>query len=228
MEQRIIAYLNMSEATFTVLDKYTTEWNTNAPAQRKVTDLKADYAAIRAAAQGGSTVTTGITAGKEEAGDAAIKLAVKLTKLTQAYALEKGNTELYQQMRVSPSQLDDMADQRLALKLKDLHQLMVAAGQPLEEYGITTARLQTLAAAIETFDKLKTAPRVATGSRSASNASILELLRHMRVAFTILDNLIKGADGTNPTFVREYLSARNIINTGGRSGDTPEPPTDSK
>ena len=228
MEQRTIAYLNMAEASFKVLDKYPTEWNTNAPAQRKVTDLKADYAAIRAAAQGGSSVTTGITEGKEEAGDAAIAQAIKLTKLTQAYALEKGNPELYQQMRVTTSQLDDMADQRLVLKLKDLQQLMGAVGQPLEEYGVTTARLQALAAAIETFDKLKAAPRVATGSRSASNASIPALQRRMRLAFTILDNLIKGADDANPTFVREYVSARNVIYISGRGGDGGETSTDAK
>ena len=75
---------------------------------------------------------------------------------------------------------------------------------------------------------MKAAPRLAVGSRSASNASVPALLSKLLAAFKALDNIIQGLDEPDPQFVGEYLKARVVVygRGGGGKDDDETPPAD--
>lgn len=221
MRQADTAYLTMVSATLKVLAANEDAWKDNKPAARQVAAIRAGYAALSNAQQAANTVTTGVTEDKEAAGDAAIKLAVKLAGYAQAYALENKNMTLYEQMRVNFTMLDRLPDETLAQRLTDLYLRLSKLGEPAEEYGVTAKALEKLKRSIDLFDNMKSEPRLIITDRKGHNQTVPQLIRGLRLAYKILDKLMKGIEEEHPKLARDYYNARPVINRVG-SGDDDE------
>lgn len=220
MRQKDTAYLTMVHATLQVLTDNETEWKTNKPMDRQVTAIRDNYAAINNVQKSSQVTSTGVTNDKENAGDAAIEQAVLLAGFTQAYALENNNMSLYERMKVSFTMLDRLPDETLTQYLYNLHQRMKNIGKPLEEFGITSTKLAELEKSIQSFEQMKSAPRLVITNRKSHNETIPELMRDLRLSFTILDKLVKTYNETNAAFVRDYYNAREIVDRGIRHTGT--------
>lgn len=216
MKQRDLNYLGMVDTTLKVLNSNKGVWTASKPCTRQVTAIEAAYTATGVSQQGGDVVTTGITDDKDAAADDAIRKAVLLAGFTKSYAAEKDDHTLFEQMDVSFSLLDKLPDEALAPRLTDLLNRVQAIGEPLAEYGVTPERLDGLETAIGKFTGLNAAPRTAIAGRMTNNQSIPALLRTMRKAFSILDNLLKVFKEDNADFVKTYFNARIILDLGVR------------
>jgi len=221
MRQRDENYLSMVTVTLDVLDKYARVWQSNRPFTAAVQEVTDARAAVQSNLKGSMLVTEGATMDKEGAREKAITLAVKLTGYTRAYAADKHDNRLHEQMTVSYSSLDRAPDEELGPRLENLLDRMKAISD-IADFGVTDLRLSELKAAIDTFNSMKAAPRSAIGERKSFNETIPGLLRAMRESFYKMDRLIPMWEDDEPFFVSEYRTARQVIDLGGGKKDTPE------
>lgn len=216
MLQRDENYLSMGKTTVSVLDKNVGIWQGNIAFTNLVNKVKADLLLVDQAQQGSGKVSTGATIDKEEAGDLAIDIAVRLAGVGQAYARENNNNQLHDQLRVSRTGLDGLPDNILGASLRLLYKNLNDNAAALVDYGITPDILAEFEAAIVRFEDVNTTPRVIIAERKGHNASIPSLLRKLRSHFYNLDRLIKLWETSEPKFVSDYQNARIVIDLGTR------------
>ena len=216
MLQKEENFLTMANATLKVLQNNQTIWTANAAFSALVNGIADDIAAVNEAQQGGSSVSTGATIDKENAADAAITHAAKLSKLAQVYALEQNNLTLHDQLKVSKTSLDRLGDAELTAALQKLHAQLTGIGAAGEGYGITAAALSHLKDLTISFDATKNAPRLIITERKTHNTNIPSLLRHLREGFHKTDRLIHIWEDDQPEFLSNYNNARIIIDLGVR------------
>jgi len=216
-------YMTMVAATIKVLDNNEAVWVTNNPFNALVKSIKEDSRLVQDAQKGGSNISTGATQDKETAGDLAIALAVKLSKLTQVYALEKNNMTLHNQIRLTRSGLDFYGDAELVPVLEDFRQRLASLDPEVTEYGVTAAEIARLETLTSAFDAIKSNPRIIITERKSHNTNIPALIRHIRLSLSKIDKLINIWADSFPQFLSNYTNARIIIDLGGRH-EKPVPP----
>ena len=224
MIQKDENYLSMASTAVKVLEANEAVWSGNGPVADCVNNIKEDITSVKDAQKGGQSVSTGAAIDKEIAGDKAIERAVRLSGLTQAYALGKDDHTLNDQMKVSFTGLDRLPDNVLSPALTRLYDTMYGLGSALVPFGVTPDELAAFKNDIDVFDGIKSNPRVIITERKGHNASIPVLLREIRASFYKLDRLVKIWETTNSKFVTDYQNARIIIDLGTRHEQTPTPP----
>jgi len=212
-------FISMLTVVGSVFDNHKTVWNTNSVFAGYVTNFNAKRLLIDAAAQGGEITTTGATQDKINAAEAAFEFGSKLSKRASVYALEQDNTEMHDQMRVSKGSLSQLADSKASIKLHDLYNRMVAAGEGLSPY-VSPEELTQFKTLIDAYDKLLSRPRELTVNRKVHNEDLPELIQASRKLLYKLDSLINLFDGTE--FEAAYLNARRIVNSGSRKAPASE------
>jgi hypothetical protein len=226
MKQTHANYLNMVSTTLQLLHSNNAIWDTHTVLSNTIAHLHQTKDAIALMLQGSEQISTGATNDKEQAAEAAIKLAVKLARFTQAFAKEHNNNTLLDQMKVSYSQLDELPDEQLAPRLQDLLSHITLYATNLVDYGVDADSLPRLQAAIASFNAVKSAPRNIIVARKGHNQTIPELLRSMRHDCYMLDRLIEIWADSHPQFVRDYHNARIIVDLrqGQHKDGTQTPP----
>lgn len=218
-------YLTMVSVTDRMLQANEADWKNSKPATRQIAAIRTGYAGLKAAQQGTTTETTGITEDTETAVQDAMDEAVILSKAVRSYALSEENQALHNQFKVSKSTLREYPNIELVNYLKDLLKRMREIGQPLVDFDVTEAELTAFETLIDNADARKTNTRTAINERKSHNQTIPQKMKALRKAFSILDNLFGSWVKTKPDFVRDYFNARQVIDTGGRGGgknDKPE------
>ena len=221
-------YLTMVSVTDRTLAANEAAWKDSLPAVRQITAIRTLYAEGNTAQKGTTTESTGITADKETAVEAAISKAVTLSKAVRSYALEQKNMTLNNQFKVSDTSLNRLSDEELVLYLEDMLQRIQHIGAPLAEFEITPAKLTAFETAIREVDDRKSDTRLAIMDRKGHNQTIPQKMKALRGAFAILDNLIASWKEEKPAFVKDYFNARQVIDTGGRGGGGKNKPDGEK
>lgn len=223
MKRKDQNFMNMTNATIQVLVENQSIWGTNTKVTAYVTSIQNDAAAVETERQAADIVSTGATTDKELAGRKASLLCVKLAGFGAAYALDKDNHTLHDELEVYSSSLDRMSGGKLVAKMKSIH-TKLASLDPVEtaEYGITPAELTQFEQAIKAFDSMKSTPRTIITSGKTHNANIPALLRNIRNTFYRLDKLILIFETDHPDFVSQYKNARIIIDLRGGGNNNPQ------
>jgi len=170
-------------------------------------------------------VTTGATKDKDGLKKQAVMLGVNLAKRASVYALDIGNNELHDQLRVSKSTLERRPDTLALSKLIDIHTRLSGIVGVLADYGVSAGELTALKDAIDAYDAVLERPRHLIVERSVQNQVVIpSLLADIREDLYKLDSMMNLFQ-SHP-FAQEYKRARMIIDLGNRKsgGDESAPP----
>jgi hypothetical protein len=140
-------------------------------------------------------------------------------------ATKAGDTVTAGQTEFTLSQLDKMSADDLERTGKRVSGLATASLAALADYNITQADVTGLDGMTAQFDKVKTGPRTAIAKRAGQTKTlppavktVVSLLRNH------LDKEMLMFKKSNPEFYAGYVSARVIVDRGGRKGAQPTPP----
>ena len=218
----------MFETTIAFLDTNNALWSAMPAFAAAVTDAKNGVAAIRGAAAGQESPTSGIADEKAQARDDLEDLTLEIADPVAALAEKTSNPALAQRVQLTRSGLDQAQDDdlvQISERVRDAANTNVAALAP---YGITAGDITALRAAITAFSGMKTGPRTAKATRSGLTTTVASLIGTTRSLFrNQLDKLMTPFRRANPEFYAGYISARVIIDraaTRPPTTATPPPP----
>jgi hypothetical protein len=194
--------------------------NTNLAFKNGFADFKVIAGNIATQAQAAGAVITGIAMDKGVSAADLCALAARNAGLIYAYAAKTGNNTLRQAVDFSKSDLQRLKDAELAPVCQNIHDAGVANLAALGDYGVTAAKLAEFQTAINGYLAQIAAPRDAIVDRKVTKANIVELFKQGDfILREVLDKLIEDFADDNPDFVKQYKSARIIIDPKSKSKD---------
>ena len=220
MKQSDENFVSMCKAVRDVLTKHTAIWEPRVAFKNQVTVFGGLMDDMDLAMESAEIVSTGATDNKTNAEMSAVLLAVNLAKRASIYAMEVGNMELHDQLRVTKSTLLRRPDTLTLAKLRDIHSRLNAIVAELADYGVLPADLTALNSMNDAFDALIARPRTLIVERKGYNQdtipSLLSALREVLYKMDSLINIFSGSD-----LAKEYKDTRIIIDLGRRKDDEP-------
>lgn len=216
------AKFNMYDVVKTRCDDNTGIIDTNAAFKIAFADFKAIAGNIGSQAQLAGAVIIGIATDKGVSAAGLCALAAKIAGLIYAYAAKTGNNTLKQKVNFSKSDLKALKDAELAPVCQNIHEAGTANLAELADYGVTAAKLAELQTAITGYTAKVSAPRDAIVDRKVTKANIRQLFKDGDfILVEIMDKLVEDFADANPDFVKQYKSARIIIDPKSKSKATP-------
>ncbi|WP_131539959.1 hypothetical protein, partial [Pedobacter nototheniae] len=137
MRKRDEDFLRMAAATFKILTNNQNVWSNNVVANPIVTSINEDINSINEALKGVIEGSKGASSSKEQAAELAISQTLKLSRLTQVYAISHNDLALANKMQLSESLLRSLPNQQLAAALETIADAILKFQPELVEYGIT-------------------------------------------------------------------------------------------
>ena len=190
-------------------------WQASAPFSRAYNQLLPSVTNREAAAKKQATSTTGITDDNEGHAAVAVARVLKMAANVRAYALEKGNHDLFTKLNFTTSFLLHISETRQHAALQSIIETMTAELPNLGEFPeVTSAALTQAQAAVDIAHTSLTAPRTAINSRSVATDSIPGQELIARQAIAVMDNLVGNYTDTASDFVSQYWKARVIVDSG--------------
>ena len=224
MKQSDENFVSMCKAVRDVLTKHTAIWEPRVAFKNQVTVFGGLMDDMDLAMESAEIVSTGATDNKTNAEMSAVLLAVNLAKRASIYAMEVGNMELHDQLRVTKSTLLRRPDTLTLAKLRDIHSRLEGVIADLSDYGVLPDDLVALKGMIDAFDGLIARPRILIVERKTANQDVIPgLLSGLREVLYKMDSLINLFEGT--ALKQEYKDARIIVDLGRRKDSEPDAPT---
>lgn len=179
-------------------------------------------ATIDGLAQVQSKQFTGTAKDKEQVGDNAIAVAIKLTGPARSYALEEKNNTLYAALDYTPTSLKRLRDTTLSNTLTLIRDTVQAEIDNLADYGLLPADVNQLTALISLYAPLVAAPRAAITFRAAATEALVRAYEELTTTLDKLDGLAEAKQGTD--FYATYQSARVVVDMrgGGKEEEVPK------
>lgn len=225
MKQTDENFVSMCKAVRDVLTKHTAVWEPRVAFKNQVTMFGSLMDDMAVAMESAEIVSTGATDNKTNAELKAVQLAVNLAKRGSVYAMEVGNMELHDQLRVTKSTMLRRPDTLTLAKLRDIHSRLNGVIAELADYGVLPSDLADLKSITDTFDELIARPRVLIVERKTANQDIIPgLLSGLREVLYKMDSLINLFEDTD--LKREYKDARIIVDLGRRKEGEPDVPSE--
>ena len=207
------------------MNKNLTIWTGNKAVTTTVTALNAALGTVDTKAQQQETPIVGEEAKKvlirHDYEDEIMRIAGQVCSL----AVKNNDMDTDSQSELTLAQLDKMSADVLESTGKRISGLATANLAGLADYGITQTDVTGLDGLTTQFHDAKTAPRKAIATRAGQTKTmppavktVTSLLRNH------LDKQMLMFKKSNPEFYAGYVSARVIVNHGGRrSGSQPAP-----
>jgi len=187
-------------------------------------DLKTHITNIQNFAQSREQDTSGIAADKHAARAAMCNAALPVARAVHAYAVKTNNNQLAGEIDFSLSDLMSGRDVESAVHCQNIHDIANANLGLLAPYGVTAARLATVAMMITAYSSLVSKPRDIRAQGKTITDSIQAEFTAADDALTLMDDLV-GQLG-NPKFWSDYTNARDIVDTpASHASPTPPPAT---
>lgn len=226
MDTKLTNRVTMFKTVIALLDENSSVWNTMAPLQTAVTELKAEVAGIDTTAQQ-QEAPNGAADDKAEARDALEDVLFLTCEALGVLAHTSNDNDLLALTDVTRTSLDRMGTEELSNRATSVLAAANARKTELAPLQVTQANLDELDQALQDFNAAKTGPRTAVAARSVQTDS---LPRRVRAANGILrnkiDRMVSLFKRTNPDFVAGYQSARVIVDraaTHAAAKSTPAP-----
>ena len=213
MKQADENFVSMCKAVRDVLTTHTAIWALRVAFKNQVTVFDGLMDDMDLAMESAEIVSTGATDNKTNVELSAVQLAVNLAKRGSVYAMEVGNMELHDQLRVTKSTMLRRPDTLTLAKLQDIHSRLGGVIVELADYGVLPADLTELKSKTDVFDELIARPRILIVERKTANQDFIPgLLSGLREVLYKMDSLINLFEDTD--LKREYKDARIIIDLG--------------
>ena len=169
--------------------------------------------------------TDGITLNKQNLKIALCDKAFEIASAVSSYAATVKNPTLAGKVNFTKSDLLRSRDTETAGLCQNIRTEATANLAALAAYAVTAADLTDLAQKISTYATAVSAPTDAKVSKKTAGENI----DHAFVDFDAIlnnrmDTLMPKFQALSPDFVKDYTSARNIIDSGGGGGSTPPTP----
>lgn len=205
---------SMFYALSQVLDKHATVWQPLLPFKSAHDEFKSNLGSIEDATQRQEVSLKGVALDKRFKKDAMVKLAAQLAQPVFAYAEDKGDVVMRDQVNYSQSRLLQSRDAVVAQVCQNIHDLGNANIADLAAYGVLPADVQKLQAAIDAYIATVGSPRALLTIRKGATAEIEALVKDtMKVLNNRMDKLMSTFEKSDPSFHQEYFDARMIVNS---------------
>ncbi len=208
--------LTMYEAVLETLNTHRYVWQDASVVAEAVRELEALLPQIRKAGATKATSLKGITTAKGTKKQDMAELATRLAALTTAYAAKTKNASLQAAVDFSLSDLVRAKDNIAIDRCTAIHDQVRVVLPQVEAYGITGTDLDTLQAAIASFQASIGALGQQQSSRSATVQSLSELFSQVDTLLKMqLDNLMLRYQLSDRAFYDTYVSSRITRKLGG-------------
>ena len=232
MKDRTTNHLNMVSACFAIADRpaYTLVWSGQPPVDfgTDLAALRADYAAVTAAATLAAAATTGSADAKAVAETALENAAHVLARACAAHFRKTGDATRLAQVNLTKTDIVRLRDQALVTTATLIRDLANAARNETGAVnrGVNQGRISVLGSAITVFSGLLNAPRAQIANRAALLRDVETRVADLLVKLEALDDLVMQYDGTESgrNFIAAWKQARIIVDGGHGPGGDPAPP----
>ena len=212
LDARQEAKLNMYQVVQSLCDANTPIVETNKAFANALIEFKAKIAQIDVGTGLTSLVLTGIAADKSVSKQDLSVIATQIAGLIFAFAAKTGNNTLKQAVNFSTTDISKLKDGEIAPQCQNIHDSGVANLANLADYGVTTAKLDDLQTAINSYTGHVAKPRTAITERATTKANIKQYFKQADAILTEqMDKLVENFKADNPDFVSTYRNARIII-----------------
>ena len=211
----------MFYAVKTCVDTHNAVWAAYVPYANAVTDFGKVIVDIEAEVETQGKGLEGYAEDKGNKKETMVREALRIANRVFAFATDSGDAVLRGKMDVSLSDLVAPRDAVVAQKCQGIHDEANAVLASLAPYGIVAADLTVLQTAIDAYEVVISAPRVAvTVRKGATEAMEVSIKEGTAILKNRMDKLMSEYEVSNPDFHQEYFDARIVVNTGVV---TPEP-----
>ena len=208
---------NMYNSVLSVLRAHATETAGATALLAAQSELEVNVKAMEARVEKQVVDITGYAQAKARAEKRMVDLALVVSKGTLAYAEVTGDDVLAARMAIGRKRLLDHADGVVARHCTSLLNDVRAVTGDLSSYGVDTARLAQLEAAIAAYDATLVAPRMAIAARKGATAELALLMKDTaKLVSKRLDGLMERYREEAPSFHRAYMDARIVVGPGTR------------
>jgi len=207
-------YLNMVHAVADTLRKHESTWATLPRFPVYANELFETLRLTDEQLEGAKIDSTGATLDKADAVETALHLAGQLSRRAMAYAEDRHEYELRNQLKVKHHDLMRGQGVDTLNKLRDVLTQLEAIKLQLPDYGVTAASLDAYKQAIDRYEQLLVHPRGVIVERKTHNETVIDYLHAIRRLIYKMDHLVNNFEGT--PFEREYHNARIVIALGTR------------
>ena len=223
LENKIGMYL----AVAAVCVRKQSVWQTFLAFAKAFEDFKTHVANIQALTKQQVRRKTGLAEDKQRLREDMCGLTAPVAAAVKVYAEDNKNRELAQRVNYSHSVLLVGRDIISADRCRDILAAATENLAKLGDYGVTSAKLTAVQAAIDAYAAVITKPREAqvlaktvTGSIAAEAKAADAILK------SHLDKLVSQLEDKDATFVADYRNARVIVAAAATraSGDQPPAP----
>jgi len=156
-------------------------------------------------------VTNGVTSKKDQLEEDLIDSLVALSSSASVFARRTGDTALKESVRIRPSLLKRMRDMDLLTKAKQIHDVITANKDGLQEYGISAENIDDLGQKVGDFEA---AIKVQEDSFAQAKAARQTLGEQFEYAEDILneelDAMIERVAEANSQFYADYQKNRRL------------------
>jgi hypothetical protein len=225
------------------LDMYNTLWDFYLDKQATIDTILAlppafasfntKRLAVKSAAQGQSMATTGAAVNKSNLRAELDEFSYGIMAPVAGWAYSEENFDLHANMDYSQAKLEAIKDDTYPEFLDYRHQLLSDIVADLADLGITQPVLDAWEQAIDDYQAVLNAPRLAITSKKIHTDNLPGLFTDTNNFLkNVLDKLMVAHKNPNPEIYDGYVLAREIIDRGHgpSNGDddddnpTPEPP----
>lgn len=187
----------------------------------QISELLAEFSeyirAIRQTRETQETSTKGAAKQKNLHKKNLIGHAEIVLNILKAYSSIHNQVRLHEEVRYSLSQLNTAADTVFVDICRLLHRKATEHFEALQPFLLTQEHLDNLRQATDTYAQSIPTPRLETGGRKIVTGSLSELFSQTdKLLKDKIDKLLALIKPTNPNSYQAYLSARKLVNLGGR------------
>ncbi|MEZ4740026.1 MAG: hypothetical protein R2818_11875 [Flavobacteriales bacterium] len=207
--------LSMFYALLQVLKKHTAVWTDLVPFKNAEAEFEGNVASLEDATQTQENSLAGIALDKRFKKEKMVKKTIEIAQVAFAYAEDKGDVVLREQVDYSRSRLMQTRDAIVAQTCQNVHDVVNVVIADLEPYGLVAADLTAQQDAIDAYAATVGSPRAALTVRKGATAEIAALVKDsMKILNNRMDKLMPEFEESHPDFFQEYFDARMIINSG--------------
>lgn len=224
--------LSMYLAVLGVMEKFNSVWSALTGIANMVTRLQGFVGQLQSDTGIQGTSQTGVAKGKNRKNLSMVELAAEIAGDLHSLAISLGDDVLANKVDLHLSDLIHLGDAVVGPACQKIHDLAVENATGLlgfnEDAAADTADLQT---AIDAYSPLVGQARVAIGPKKQARVDIAATEKKADALLKDeLDRSMRKQKRKNAQFFAEYMSARMIIDLGGRheKGDEPKKADESK
>lgn len=161
---------------------------------------------------------TGFAKDKSNKKDLMIDKTFKVIAGVKAYALDKNNPVILNEVSYTKSDLVTARDEEVAGKCQIVHDRANTVISELPDYGITAADLSELQSFIGNYSASSQLPAAKVDERAAVTKRMADVIDELKGVLDILDNLVLTLKDSKPDFVEKFKNSRDVAELkGGRS-----------